>query len=103
MVRIRNKKPEPNVGTAYARYFALQIDFSTKEKMMSKKHKGGPAPVPKGNQPHAGPEQGVEKDTAPIPHGAPASEQDPKRRLGNYGTAGEHAIEQPDEKKGSDH
>jgi hypothetical protein len=70
---------------------------------MSKKHKGGPAPVPKGNQPHAGPEQGVEKDTPPIPHGAPASEQDPKRRLGNYGTAGEHAIEQPDGKKGSDH
>jgi hypothetical protein len=70
---------------------------------MSKKRKGGSAPIPKGNLPHSGLQQGEERDTPPIPHGAPASEQDPKRRLGNYGTAGEHPIEQPDGKKGSDH
>jgi hypothetical protein len=40
---------------------------------------------------------------APSPEGAPASEQDPKRRLGNYDTAGEHSIEQPDGKQGPNH
>jgi hypothetical protein len=70
---------------------------------MSKKHKGGPAPVPKGNQSHSGPQKSVHEDVPEQSHGAPASEQDPKRRLGNYGTAGEHPIEQPDGKKGSDH
>lgn len=66
---------------------------------MSKKHKGGPAPVPKGNQPHFGPAQ-VPDEAQPNDQGAPASEQDPKRRLGNYATAGEHAIEQPGGKQG---
>jgi hypothetical protein len=67
---------------------------------MSKKHKGGSAPVPPGNQPHTGPQQPVLEPTAVPPHGSPPSEQDPKRRLGNYGTAGEHPIEQPDGKQG---
>ena len=70
---------------------------------MSKKHKGGPAPTPKGNQSHTGPETLVKQNIPNAPHGAPASEQDPKRRLGNYGTAGEHPIEQPDGKQGPNH
>jgi hypothetical protein len=70
---------------------------------MSKKHKGSSAPIPKGNQSHSGPTRGEGKATPKAPHGAPASEQDRKRRLGNYDTAGEHSIEQPDGKKGSDH
>jgi len=67
---------------------------------MSKKHKGGPAPIPKGNQSRTGPENRAEEQIPAQPHGAPASEQDPKRRLGNYATAGEHSIEQPDGKQG---
>ena len=70
---------------------------------MSKKHKGGPAPIPKGNQSHSGPQVPGDKPIAPPPDGAPASEQDPKRRLGNYDTAGEHSIEQPDGKQGPNH
>jgi hypothetical protein len=70
---------------------------------MSKKHKGGPAPVPPGNQSHMGVSKHVSEVTVPPPHGLPQSEQDNKRRLGNFNTAGEHAIEQPDGKKGSDH
>jgi hypothetical protein len=70
---------------------------------MSKKHKGGPAPVPKGNQSQSGPQKSVLKDIPKKSKGAPASEQDPKRRLGNYGTAGEHPIEQPGGKQGANH
>ena len=70
---------------------------------MSKKHKGGPAPTPKGNQAQTGPEKLVRQNIPTAPHGAPASEHDPKRRLGNYGTAGEHPIEQPDGKQGPNH
>jgi len=68
---------------------------------MSKKHKGGPAPIPKGNQSQAGRDDKAHAPNANVPHGAPASEQDPKRRLGNYATAGEHAIVQPDGKQGA--
>lgn len=68
---------------------------------MSKKHKGGPAPIPKGNQSNAGPQQPIPGKMTPAPAGAPASEHDPKRRLGNYATAGEHAIEQPGGKQGA--
>jgi hypothetical protein len=50
---------------------------------MSKKHKGGPAPIPKGNQSQSGPQVPRDEPIAPSPEGAPASEQDPKRRLGN--------------------
>ena len=70
---------------------------------MSKKHKGGPAPIPPGNKPHTGVTKSFTEDAAPPPHGMPLSEQDAKRRLGNFSTAGEHAIEQPSGKKGSDH
>jgi len=71
---------------------------------MSKKHKGGSAPIPKGNQSQSGSQKKPgDKPIAPKPKGAPASEQDPKRRLGNYGTAGEHPIEQPGGKQGPNH
>jgi hypothetical protein len=70
---------------------------------MSKKHKGGPAPIPEDNQSPMGPKKPGKKSTAKIPEGAPASEQDPKRRLGNYGGAGEHPIEQPSGKQGPNH
>jgi hypothetical protein len=83
-------------------FFLLKTLF-TREKTMSKKHKGGPAPIPQGNQSHSGPQEPGEKPIAPGPDGAPASEQDPKRRLGNYDSAGEHSIEQPDGKQGPNH
>jgi hypothetical protein len=70
---------------------------------MSKKHKGGPAPIPPGNQANSGITMLMAEEVAPLPHGLPLSEQDAKRRLGNYSTAGEHSIEQPSGKKGSDH
>ena len=69
---------------------------------MSKKHKGGSAPIPAGNRSRSGPGQTVpENDSTKPAEGTPASEQDPKRRLGNYGTAGEHPIEQPGGKQGA--
>jgi len=68
---------------------------------MSKKHKGGPAPIPPGNQPKKFGPQKPEQDVAPEPErGAPASDQDPKRRLGDYEGAGEHSIQQPGGKQG---
>jgi hypothetical protein len=70
---------------------------------MSKKHKGGPAPIPKGNQSPAGPRRGTQEEAAHSPHGAPSSEQDPKRRLGDFETAGERSIEQPGGKQGPNH
>lgn len=65
---------------------------------MPRHKKHGPAPIPPGNRPQGG--------TAPLPDadeplpagkddGAPFQEQDPKRRLGDYGTQGEHPIQQP--------
>jgi hypothetical protein len=75
----------------------------TQDNTMSKKHKGGPAPIPKRNQSQFGPQQPGNEPIALTPAGAPASEQDPKRRLGNYDTAGEHSIEQPGGKQGPNH
>ena len=66
---------------------------------MSKKHKNGP-PTPKGNQSQAGPQRSAPSRASVRSKGAPASEQDAKRRLGNFETAGEHAIEQPGGKQG---
>ena len=62
------------------------------------------APVPPGNQSHSGPAHGQQADTE---HGKASqgdgafSEQDPKRRLGDYATAGEHAFQQPGGKNGA--
>lgn len=69
---------------------------------MSKKHKGRGAPVPKGNQSHFGPAKPIEEEPESPAEGEPASRQDAKRRLGNFQTAGEHAIEQPGGKQGAD-
>ena len=66
--------------------------------MSKKKH--SPHPPPPGNRTTVGPgatnpvEQ--EPDTGePTNARAGFSEQDPQRRLGNFETAGEHAIQQP--------
>jgi hypothetical protein len=66
--------------------------------MSKKKH--SPHPVPTGNRTTFGPEtDGPAEDPAeagaPTESGASFSEQDPKRRLGGYETAGEHSIVQP--------
>lgn len=63
---------------------------------MSTKHHGGPAPVPPGNRPQRGP--GIDPttdDVNPVDTGEPFNDQDPQRRLGGYGTAGEHPVQQP--------
>ena len=78
----------------------LILILVSQEKQMSKNHKGGPAPIPKGNMSPVGPGGAKAQPIASPAEGAPASEQDPKRRLGNYATAGEHSIEQPDGKQG---
>jgi len=65
--------------------------------MGHKKKKHATAKVPPGNRPQVGP--GVpetDPDAATAGDGGAAfSEQDEKRRLGGYETAGEHAIQQP--------
>jgi len=67
---------------------------------MSKKHHGGPAPVPPDNRPQAGPPS-VESDAAGSPSehdantGASFQDQDAKRRLGGFSGAGEHPRQQP--------
>lgn len=66
---------------------------------MSKKHHGGPAPVPPGNRPAAGPVPQADDEHAATDQdtntGASFQEQDPKRRLGGFSGAGEHPIQQP--------
>ncbi|MBN9119627.1 MAG: hypothetical protein J0I06_10815 [Planctomycetes bacterium] len=68
---------------------------------MSKKHHGGPAPVPPGNRSTAGPAHAPGADEAQEPAnsdqngGAPFQDQDEKRRLGDFETAGEHSRQQP--------
>lgn len=63
---------------------------------MSKKNHA-PHPTPPGNQTTAGPGASNPADVEPDrgDQGAPFSEQDPERRLGNYETQGEHSIQQP--------
>ena len=58
-----------------------------------KKHAGR---VPPGNQPKAGLPAPAGQEPEQVAGGrAPAQEQDPKRRLGNYAGAGEHPYQQP--------
>lgn len=73
---------------------------------MSKKHHGGPGPVPPANRPHSGTSytpdeenenQGVEKDGE-----VPFQQEDPKRRMGDFTGTGEHSIQEPGGKKDSD-
>jgi hypothetical protein len=66
---------------------------------MSKKHHGGPAPIPPGNRSTAGTGSRPEDDQVTDEHdangGASFQEQDPKRRLGGFTGAGEPSIHQP--------
>jgi hypothetical protein len=60
---------------------------------MSKQHQ--PAPVPPGNRPHVGPGH---LDPTEVPESNSDDgfqEQDPKRRLGDFESAGEHSRQQP--------
>ena len=62
--------------------------------MSKKNHPAGP--VPAGNRPQAGPAYTPKDDAAePDNTGTGFSEQDEKRRLGGYTTAGEHSRVQP--------
>jgi hypothetical protein len=64
---------------------------------MSKKHHGGPAPVPPANRPLHGLSTGTDLEV-PLPDTDVETgfhDQDPKRRLGNFGGAGEHPRQQP--------
>jgi hypothetical protein len=59
-------------------------------------HKKHNARVPPSNQPKGGPNTGGNaKQKVATGEGAPFEEQDAKRRLGGYETAGEHSIQQP--------
>jgi hypothetical protein len=65
---------------------------------MSDKHRGGPAPIPPGNRPHVGPQSADpgKSATEEVENtGVGFQEQDPQRRLGGYGGAGEHPRQQP--------
>jgi hypothetical protein len=73
------------------------------------KKRHGPAPIPPENRPQGGPQdpenellldQAAEQDKDA---GAAFNEQDPKRRLGNYGGAGEHPFQQPGGRNDADH
>ena len=60
-----------------------------------KKHGGH---IPPANQPQAGPPGNMnvsEQAHADTKSGAPFQDQDAKRRLGDYETAGEHSFQQP--------
>jgi len=67
---------------------------------MSKSPNGGN--IPPANQSPFPVDETPGKTPENLPYGAPASDKDPKGRLGNYTTAGEHAIVQPGGKQGSD-
>jgi len=78
---------------------------SVHEEHATMKHKrhSGPGPIPAGNQSQTGPtppapEQSVESSSG----GASMQEQDPKRRLGDYTTEGEHSFVQPGGRNDSD-
>ncbi len=59
-------------------------------------HKKHNARVPAGNKPKAGPPSGIDAEQKPTTSdGAPFQEQDPKRRLGAFESAGEHSRQQP--------
>jgi hypothetical protein len=67
------------------------------------------APVPPGNRPQGGP-PGAQPDTIGNQPNIPNTgneggfqEQDPKRRLGNYGGAGEHPVQQLGGKNDANH
>jgi len=72
---------------------------------MAHKKKHTP-PVPPGNQPHTGPAEiapEAAQDNEQANAGAPFSDQDPQRRLGDYEGTGEHSIQQPGGKNDANH
>jgi hypothetical protein len=97
--------PATGVGTVLARLlFAHRPELGTVtrpcEDAMSKKHHGGPGPIPAGNRPQTGPAYSEKPDENPPSHNdadnpAAFQDQDAKRRLGGFETAGEHARQQP--------
>jgi hypothetical protein len=77
---------------------------------MSKKHRGGPGPVPRSNRSkmgpkfNAGPPDDVAQSGESPPSGsAPGQEQDEKRRLGSFVGAGEQSFKQPGGKNDANH
>lgn len=73
---------------------------------MSHKKRHGAAPVPPGNMPQGGPGEAMTADEqaeADTKGGAPFQDQDPKRRLGNFESAGEHSFQQPGGKNDANH
>ncbi len=63
-------------------------------------------PVPPDNQPAAGPPVASGEQIPDAAHaggGAPAQEQDPKRRIGGYVGAGEHSFHQPGGRNDANH
>ena len=70
--------------------------------MSSKRHR---APVPPGNRSQTGNlSQESDEPTNVGKDGEVSSQQEePKNRLGDYTGKGEHSIQEPDGKKGSDH
>src|SRR4051812_14322357 len=67
--------------------------------MGHKRQRHGPAPVPPANQSHMGPGKGdsSDKDKQEVPDESTSAsqEQDPKRRFGDYESAGGHPYVQP--------
>jgi len=51
--------------------------------------------VPPGNRSGSASQPAEAEQLPATKEGAPFQEQDPKRRLGNYGGAGEHPYQQP--------
>jgi hypothetical protein len=75
---------------------------------MSKKHHGGPGPVPPDNRQHAGTSSTLgeaEKESGSLQKGGEVQSQQehPGNQLGDYTGKGEHSIQQPGGKNGSDH
>ena len=72
---------------------------------MSKKHHGGPGPVPAGNRPQSGadftPENDEEMTGGQEGGERSEQEQDTKQRLGDFTGTGEHSIQEPGGKNGS--
>ncbi len=66
--------------------------------MAHHKKKHGPAPVPPGNRPQTGPQADMDLNLGRktgTGGGAPFEDQDAKRRLGGFESAGEHSRQQP--------
>lgn len=75
---------------------------------MSKKHHGGPGPVPAGNRQKRGRTRQPDADTpttGEVREGGevPAQQEDPERRMGDFTGTARHSIHEPGGKNGADH